>query len=1001
MKFTLATKSTFQLVRVLLLVLVSCVVANAAGNEVDLTFNPVPSNELTSISDGNVALQPDGKIIVFGAFQIVNGTPRRKLARLNTDGTLDSTFNPNASDFGIISSVVAQSNGKMIVAGGAANFGARIVRLNSDGSLDGTFSAPTTPGFQIYSVSVLAVQPDGKVYAASYGSGVHFSYTTLFRLNADGSVDNSFATIGFEGWTAKHYLTDLILLPNGQILISGSHTNGYVFRVNTDGSKDMSFESPLLGNGATWSVAQSMALQSDGKVLFTGSFTTVNAISRTGLTRLNANGTLDLQFPQTIYNSRIRVDSNDKIIVGGTRRLNSDGTLDNTFNAPASLVQTVAWTVDNLNRIVLFGAINDGSVINYQYARLNTDGSFDSSFNPTARLNGSVYIMAIQADNKVVVSGDFSRMNGVLRRNMARLNQDGTLDPTFDTGTGFSATPEAMVVQSDGKILVGGGFSNFNGIPQGRLARLNSDGSLDMTFAPSVDLGVNAIALQPNGGILIGGSFTSVNTVNQKALARLNSNGTLDATFAPLFASATIYAITVQSDNKIMIGGFFSGISGVARTNIARLNSDGGVDTVFNANTISPVRTIVVQPDGKYLASWDSSLRRLNTNGSTDGSFLSPVVSDGGTLIRRLHLQADGSIVMVGAFYQVNSVVRPYLARIKSTGALDLVFFPAGASHEVRDLVVQSDGKLVIGGSFHTVDNILRPGIARISIAPVAAPARPLNFDYDGDGKADVSVYRPSTNYWYLSRSSDFQVTYHYFGAAGDIATPGDFDGDRKTDLAIFRPSTGDWWYQSSITGVFTFAHFGAAGDIPRQSDFDGDGRTDFIIYRPSENNWYRLSSASGEWSQRYFGSAGDKPLIGDFDGDGRSDPAIFRPSTSTFWYMSSIDSVHRAIPFGASTDIPTPADFDGDGKTDAAIYRPSIGYWSVRPSAGGNSYYVAFGTSEDKPVPADYDGDGKDDVAVYRPSNGTWYLLRSTAGFAAQQFGISTDVPTPHTSIP
>ena len=208
-------------------------------------------------------------------------------------------------------------------------------------------------------------------------------------------------------------------------------------------------------------------------------------------------------------------------------------------------------------------------------------------------------------------------------------------------------------------------------------------------------------------------------------------------------------------------------------------------------------------------------------------------------------------------------------------------------------VVTQTGGKVIIGGTFASVGNVPRAGIARISTVPIH---RIVNFDYDGDGKADVSVYRASNNYWYLSRSSDSQFTYQPFGSPGDIPTPADYDSDGKTDLGIFRPSTGDWWYLSSITGVFKGQHWGSNGDIPRPSDFNGDGRADFIVYKPSVNYWYGLSSASGQTSTRYFGAAGDKPVIGDFDGDGKSDAAIFRPSTGTFWYMSSIDSVHRAI---------------------------------------------------------------------------------------------------------
>jgi hypothetical protein len=284
---------------------------------------------------------------------------------------------------------------------------------------------------------------------------------------------------------------------------------------------------------------------------------------------------------------------------------------------------------------------------------------------------------------------------------------------------------------------------------------------------------------------------------------------------------------------------------------------------------------------------------------------------------------------------------------------------------------------------------------ATLSIIPSLVVVPRSRADFDGDGKTDLSVFRPSEGNWYLNRSTAGFVAVNW-GLSADIPTPSDFDGDNKTDTAIFRPSTGTWWIILSGGGVRA-TQFGSSGDIPVAGDYDGDHAADLAVFRPSTNVWYIQFAAGGNRIVP-FGAAGDLPIRGDYDGDGSTDIAVYRPSAGQWWGLFS-GGGSGVFTFGNSTDKPVPADYDGDNKDDIAIYRPSTGQWWIRSSVDGSISASTFGISTDVPVPGDYDGDGRDDQAVYR--NGVWWLNRSTAGITAQSFGISTDVPIPSKYIP
>jgi len=272
--------------------------------------------------------------------------------------------------------------------------------------------------------------------------------------------------------------------------------------------------------------------------------------------------------------------------------------------------------------------------------------------------------------------------------------------------------------------------------------------------------------------------------------------------------------------------------------------------------------------------------------------------------------------------------------------------------------------------------------------------------DFDGDGKTDVSVFRPSTGVWYLDRSTAGFAAINW-GVSGDVLVPGDFDGDGKADTAIFRadanPANSDYYILKSNGFVFSGTSWGVPGDVPIVGDYDGDSKTDFAVFRPSSGTWFVLNSSNGSNTVAAFGQTGDQAMAFDLENDGKTNFAVYRPSNNT-WYIAKNTgdpaTNFEVYPFGSAGDIAIAADYDGDNKDDVAVFRPSNGVWYIRRSTDGGVIFTAFGLNGDVPVPGDYDGDGKDDVAVYR--GGTWYVNRSTAGFFQTAFGLATDTAVP-----
>jgi uncharacterized delta-60 repeat protein len=593
---------------------------NSDGS-LDTTFDVgtgANSNVLTT------SIQSDGKVIIGGDFTSYNGTSQNRIARLNSDGSLDTTFDVGTGANFTVQTTSIQSDGKVIIGGVFTSYNGtsqnRIARLNSDGSLDTTFDVGTGANSNVLTTSI---QSDGKViiggeFTSYNGTGRN----RIARLNSDGSLDTTFDV----GTGANSNVRTTSIQSDEKVIMGGDFWsyNGVgrarIARLNSDGSLDMTFN---VGTGAS-STIRTTALQSDGKVIIGGNFNSYNGIVINTITRLNSDGSRDTTFDVgTGANATIRttsIQSDGKVIIGGDftlyngtginriARLNSDGSLDTTFNVGTG-ANNIVWTtpIQSDGKVIIGGQFTsyNGTGIN-RIARLNSDGSLDTTFNVGTGANNTVQTTSIQSDGKVIIGGQFASYNGTGINGIARLNSDGSLDTTFNVGTGANNIVWTTSIQSDGKVIIGGDFTLYNGTGINRIARLNSDGSLDTTF--DVGTGANSSVLttsiQSDGKVIIGGNFTSYNGTSINRIARLNSDGGLDATFdVGTGANSSVLTTSIQSDGKVIIGGNFTSYNGTSINRIARLNSDGSLDATFNVGTGANnwVYTTSIQSDGKVI----------------------------------------------------------------------------------------------------------------------------------------------------------------------------------------------------------------------------------------------------------------------------------------------------------------------------------------------------------------------------------------------------------------
>lgn len=875
---------------------------------------------------------------------------------------------------------------------------------NADGTGEVTLTSSIPPAdFSDWS-------PDGtKIVYVSFGSGAD-----IYVMNADGTNKTNLTN------TQNISETNPSWSPLGKIVYE---RDNQIWIMNADGSGQIQFA------GITQPAPTAPAWSNDGgKLAFVsgGEIWKINA-DGSGEQRVTTNASADTSPSWSSDGSKIVFGKGGS----GISVINSDGTNETNLTNLASDINP-DWSPDGTT--IAFRRETNDSATGGIYLMEAGGGNqvriladFRQSVSIFETRDNPAWQPVAQVPNTFTISGRITRTNVSLGG--VTVNLSGTTNATATTDAAgnyqFSGLP------TGGNYTISPSFLNHYFTPPNRsFSNLSSNQIADFT-ASGVCIGTACVQ---NGKIVFVRNG-DIYTTNQDGtnLTNITNSATVDTepNYSPdglniIFTTRRdgndeIYRMNADGTNPVRLTNnsaadispeySYDGASIVFVSNrdgndeIYKMNADG-TNQVRLTNDSLPQNFPTFAPDGQKIVFLTSitqtvfprQMWSMNADGTNQQQFPNPNPG-ASNYYNQPSYSPNGQKII---FDYGSDITTAQMWTMNADGTNRAVL----TNDNGRSPSYSPDGtKIVLSNPFTPIQGIYTAnsngtGFRRISTNFDTLPdwqpilsVRRVSSDFDGDGRADISVFRPTERNWYVLRSSG-GFSAQQWGFATDVLAPADYDGDLKTDIAVWRPEDGNFYVWNSFNNTFRVENFGLAGDVPTGGDFDGDGKADLAVYRSGAQGtlYYRgsMGNPQGNITAISWGVTGDKPVVGDYDGDGKSDVAVFRPSNGTWYVRKSSDGGLTAVNFGLANDKLVPADYDGDCKIDFAVFRDGI--WYVQRSSQGFTAFQ-YGITNDVPAPADYDGDGKDDAAIFR--DGIWYVLKTqTSATEITSFGLGGDKP-------